>query len=231
MKKLGIIAVFVILFSQNSFAGGGQSGGAPAQHYATLSENSPMNSLFVGRWKESTTSSSGYDVFEFREDGSGVYILYDAGGFEKQAPVAINYRTSTEVIIVRYSVSGNYVRFYYSFSTDFNTLTIRSGDYSYKYNKVENQSQPQAVVENQNTAQSVPPPLSSSQYNVAINGQNYGPYEMDQLRQMVQQGSLTRETLVWKEGMAQWAAAGTVQELSTLFGTNNPPPLPPPPSR
>ncbi|MDR1900767.1 MAG: DUF4339 domain-containing protein [Treponema sp.] len=67
----------------------------------------------------------------------------------------------------------------------------------------------------------------SSRYSIAINGQSQGPYEPAVLRQMVQQGTLTRETLVWKEGMAQWAAAGTVQELASLFAA--PPPLPPPP--
>jgi hypothetical protein len=66
----------------------------------------------------------------------------------------------------------------------------------------------------------------SSRYSIAINDQSQGPYEPAVLRQMVQQGTLTRETLVWKEGMAQWAAAGTVQELASLFAA--PPPLPPP---
>jgi hypothetical protein len=61
----------------------------------------------------------------------------------------------------------------------------------------------------------------ASRYFLSVNGQNYGPYEMDQLRQMVQQGTLTRETLVWKEGMAQWTAAGTVQELAPLFSAGS----------
>jgi hypothetical protein len=73
--------------------------------------------------------------------------------------------------------------------------------------------------------ENIPPPLPIAlRYNVAI---SYGPYDMDQLRQMVQQGTLTRDTPVWREGMAQWVAAGTIPELSSLFG-NNPPPLPPP---
>jgi hypothetical protein len=229
LKQLGIVVVFVILFSQNIFAGGGRAPDA-SEEYASLSENSPANILFAGRWKESTKGA--FNVFEFMEDGSGTFIQYDAGGFETVAPDSIHYRSSSDKIIVRFSENSFYREFTYSFSTDFKTLTLEWYGNGYyhndTFNKVENQ--PQTSVGN--TAKSVPPPLSlSSQYNVVINGQNYGPYEMDQLKQMVQQGSLTRETLVWKEGMAQWAAAGTVQELLTLFGTNNPPPLPPPPPR
>ena len=43
------------------------------------------------------------------------------------------------------------------------------------------------------------------------------PKHIEQLRQAVQRGSLTRDTFVWKEGMTQWQAAGTVSELDFLF--------------
>jgi len=72
----------------------------------------------------------------------------------------------------------------------------------------------------------VPPPLPPQvQYHVALNGQQAGPFDMAALLQMAQAGQLTRESLVWKQGMASWDAAGQVVELSTVFGTV-PPPLP-----
>jgi hypothetical protein len=37
---------------------------------------------------------------------------------------------------------------------------------------------------------------------------------------------LTKESHVWKEGMAAWDLAGNVTEVSGLFGAT-PPPLPP----
>ena len=74
-------------------------------------------------------------------------------------------------------------------------------------------------------AQPAPSYHGDSRYYVAINRQNYGPYDMAQLRMLVQVGSLTKETLVWKEGMAQWVEAGTIQELSSVLGII-PPPLP-----
>ena len=68
----------------------------------------------------------------------------------------------------------------------------------------------------------VPPPIPTVAYHVAINGQAAGPFDMSVLQQMASNGQLTASTLVWKSGMAQWAAAGSVAELHTLF-----PPVPP----
>lgn len=43
---------------------------------------------------------------------------------------------------------------------------------------------------------------------------------------MVQQNQITRESLVWRQGMANWTAAGQVPELNSVFGAA-PPPLSP----
>ena len=69
-----------------------------------------------------------------------------------------------------------------------------------------------------------------SGYFVSINWQPAGPFDTAGLRQLISNGQLNRDTLVWKEGMANWAAAGTVEELSPLLSAS-PPPLPgaPPP--
>lgn len=75
------------------------------------------------------------------------------------------------------------------------------------------------------TAPSPPPLPSVLQMFVAVNGQQAGPFDLAVLRQMAQSGQLTRDSLVWKQGMAAWDAAGQVAELLTVFGTV-PPPLP-----
>jgi len=75
-----------------------------------------------------------------------------------------------------------------------------------------------------------PPPPAAVQYSVAVNGQTMGPYDMNTLAQMAQSGQLTAQSQVWKQGMAGWAAAGTVQELAALFASSAPPPPPPPPA-
>jgi membrane protease subunit (stomatin/prohibitin family) len=76
----------------------------------------------------------------------------------------------------------------------------------------------------------VPPPLPVVQYNVAVNGQTAGPFDMNTLAQMVQAGQLNPQSQVWKQGMPGWAAAGTVAELAPLFVQATPPPPPPPAS-
>ena len=74
-----------------------------------------------------------------------------------------------------------------------------------------------------------PPPMPQIQYNVSVNGQSLGPFNMSQLQGMVAQGQLTSSTHVWKAGMANWEVASNVAELAPLFSAPPPPPQPPPP--
>ena len=63
-----------------------------------------------------------------------------------------------------------------------------------------------------------------------IGGQQYGPYDYKTLKQFVSTGQLTKQTLVWQQGMAAWTPAGEVTELQGLFAPATPvPPLPPVP--
>ncbi|HTF19470.1 MAG TPA: SPFH domain-containing protein [Chryseolinea sp.] len=73
-----------------------------------------------------------------------------------------------------------------------------------------------------------PPPLpgAGAQFFVAVNGQQQGPFPVSTLQQMVQQGTVTRDSLVWRQGLTSWMKAGDATELNNLFGTT-PPPLPP----
>ncbi|MCC5874673.1 MAG: SPFH domain-containing protein [Candidatus Sumerlaeia bacterium] len=72
-----------------------------------------------------------------------------------------------------------------------------------------------------------PPPLPKPEWFAAIGGQQAGPFDLNGLREHVNGGKLTRDTLVWKQGMASWTRAEEVAELSPLFAAA-PPPLPPP---
>jgi membrane protease subunit (stomatin/prohibitin family) len=73
-----------------------------------------------------------------------------------------------------------------------------------------------------------PPPPPVVQYNVAVGGQTTGPFDLAALAQMAQSGQLTPQSMVWKQGMAGWVAAGTVQELAAVFAQSAPPPPPAP---
>ena len=70
----------------------------------------------------------------------------------------------------------------------------------------------------------VPPPVM--QIFVAVNGAQTGPFDMAGLQAQVAGGTLRRDSLVWRQGMAAWAAAADQADLAGLFA-NTPPPLPP----
>ena len=63
----------------------------------------------------------------------------------------------------------------------------------------------------------MPPAVPQVQYMIGVNGQQAGPFNWNQLQQLVQQGQLTTQSYVWKQGMANWEFAGNVQELAPLF--------------
>ena len=63
-------------------------------------------------------------------------------------------------------------------------------------------------------------------YMVGVNGQQAGPFDWNQLQQLVSQGQLTQQTYVWKQGMPNWDFAGNVQELQPLFMNAAPPQMP-----
>jgi hypothetical protein len=72
-----------------------------------------------------------------------------------------------------------------------------------------------------------PPPLpKGAQYFVALDGKQAGPFGAEALKEQIAAGRLTRDTLVWAEGMAEWTAASDVDAVAKLFGAV-PPPIPP----
>ena len=79
---------------------------------------------------------------------------------------------------------------------------------------------------NQQVGPSGPPPLPQSvSFFMSLNGQQAGPFDATALKDKLTMGQLSRDTLVWKQGMPQWIAAGQVAELKGLFD-EVPPPLP-----
>ena len=74
-----------------------------------------------------------------------------------------------------------------------------------------------------------PPPLPTFSYHVAVDGNSVGPLNYEELRELVKEGKLTPDSLVWKKGMESWAEAKTVPELSPFFegeDEETPPPIP-----
>ncbi len=65
-----------------------------------------------------------------------------------------------------------------------------------------------------------PPPIpGATVYFVAVNGERQGPFTLDVLTKGIGDGSLTRATLLWHEGLSAWTAAAEVPAVARLFGT------------
>ena len=80
---------------------------------------------------------------------------------------------------------------------------------------------------NQGINRQTPPPIPQEIYFMAIGNGQSAQYDINGMKVNAQNGSLTKDTLVWKQGMANWMKASNVSELNSLF-TNGitPPPLP-----
>lgn len=74
-----------------------------------------------------------------------------------------------------------------------------------------------------------PPPIPGAApvmpFFIAINGSQQGPFEVALLASKAASGELTRDSLVWCQGMASWTRAGDVPALASVFGAV-PPPIP-----
>ena len=77
-----------------------------------------------------------------------------------------------------------------------------------------------------NAQSMVPPPVPTNAYHVAVNGQAAGPFDIATLTTMAANGSLTKDSLVWKQGMTEWTAAGNVADIASVFGVAGMPPIP-----
>lgn len=78
-------------------------------------------------------------------------------------------------------------------------------------------SQMQDMQKGMGAAPQMPSAVPQVQYYIGVNGQQAGPFDWQRLQQLVNQGQLTMQTYVWKQGMAQWELAGNVAELRPLF--------------
>ena len=85
----------------------------------------------------------------------------------------------------------------------------------------------QAMSSPPHPAVATPPPIpAATTYFVADGGRQTGPFDLQALASQAAAGALTRETLVWAQGMAQWTPAGQVPSLAQIFAAV-PPPVPP----
>lgn len=72
----------------------------------------------------------------------------------------------------------------------------------------------------------------STQWFYNLDGQNHGPIDSSHLRALAADGTITTDTLIWKNGMNDWVPANKVKDLfpstppPSMPITEGPPPLP-----
>lgn len=75
-----------------------------------------------------------------------------------------------------------------------------------------------------NSNNMTPPPLPTQKYYIVENGKQAGPFDIETLKKKIENGTLKKDYLVWKEGMSDWRKAEELEEINELFP--NIPPIP-----
>lgn len=81
-----------------------------------------------------------------------------------------------------------------------------------------------------NNSNNTPPPPPTLLYHIALNGQQSGPYTLEQLKEYAVTGQFTKQHHAWKQGMTEWILVENIPELAGAFPQVPPPPPAPPES-
>ena len=82
---------------------------------------------------------------------------------------------------------------------------------------------------NTNQQMQSPPPIPTDIFHIAFADGKTGQFDLNGMKNNILQGILTKDTLVWKQGMANWQKAAEVPEINSLFNIGSditPPPIP-----
>ena len=73
----------------------------------------------------------------------------------------------------------------------------------------------------------VPPPMPTQiMYHYAVNNTQMGPVPFERLKELFANRTVNKDSLIWKQGMGNWAPLQDIEELKAFLGGNTPPPLP-----
>ncbi len=68
-----------------------------------------------------------------------------------------------------------------------------------------------------NNAGNVPPPIPNVTFYVASEGKAVGPFETSKIIEMINNGQVKKDTLIWKQGSPNWAKASAMDEFTAFF--------------
>ena len=73
------------------------------------------------------------------------------------------------------------------------------------------------VEQSLNANGAVPPSIPKTKYFIAKDNNPVGPFEVEQMISMINNGELTRESIIWKQGTPTWEKAESFSEFVSLF--------------
>jgi histone-arginine methyltransferase CARM1 len=65
----------------------------------------------------------------------------------------------------------------------------------------------------------------SATWYIGLNGEQQGPFNEEQIEKLIRGGNTTAATYVWRDGMVDWKAIGSVDVFKHHFGHSSPPNL------
>jgi len=81
-----------------------------------------------------------------------------------------------------------------------------------------------------NTTHAAPPPIRSNRWHIVLNDEATGPHSIETIKNMINEGVISAEILVWHSGMEEWQEAGDNAILKVLLkkhdANKQPPPIP-----
>ena len=82
---------------------------------------------------------------------------------------------------------------------------------------------------NNNHPMQSPPSIPTNLFHMAYSDGRTGQFDLNGMKNNILQGTLTKDTLVWKQGMENWQKASEIPEINSLFNAGSgmtPPPIP-----
>lgn len=73
------------------------------------------------------------------------------------------------------------------------------------------------ALNSENQYNQVVPPIPVLKYHVAKEGKDIGAYTIDEIRKMIERGDISRDTLVWKNGIPKWIKACEAEEIKEML--------------
>lgn len=73
----------------------------------------------------------------------------------------------------------------------------------------------------------IPPPPPMKTYHIIVNGQQAGPFDINEIYSFINSGTINGDSYIWKPGMPSWQFIKELQDFTEFFkGQVPPPPIP-----